>query len=790
MEKGLTSLQAQEKLKVFGKNEIATEEKLSPLLLFFGQFPSLINLILASAALFSFLIKDFIDSFFILSIIVLSAVLGFIQEYKAERSLEKLKSLIKPISRVIRDEKEIQLPSNLLVPGDIVIISSGDRLPADGKFVNGSHLEIDESILTGESQPVIKAGKELVFSGTLILNGGGRILVEKTGFNTRFGQIAKILRTIESDKTPLQKQVDGLGKTLSFLALGVAALLIPLGVFQGKDLFPLVLLAISIGVAAIPEGLPAVVTIALAIGANRMARKKAIVRKMGSVETLGAVQVILTDKTGTLTQNNMRVKKYWINAVSQNSRSLMQTLLRACIFGNSASLIEKAKGGWDIVGDKTDGALLLFAESKTNTEEAKKQGKIVEEYPFDPQTKTIITVWDYKNKRYLFVRGAPETILQNCKVTENKKEHIDSLFKAYAKEGLRIIGVGAKMLPQHSNLTKEYLEKDLDFIGFFGLYDPPRAEAKQAILDARLAGIRTVMVTGDNELTALAIAREIKLIEKDEDVITGMELEKISDEDLIKILEKARIFARVKPEDKLRLVNAFKNQGFVVGITGDGVNDALALKRADVGLSMGESGTDVAKEASDIVLADDNFSTFMRAVEEGRNIYNNILKSITYLVSSNLSEISFIVFASLFGLPNPLLPTQILWVNLVTDGVPALALASDNKDPLVLRKKPRDPHARILSNHRLIFILTTGFSLALLLLFVFKILLGVYSEALSRTIIFNLLIFSHMVLAFLVRGKSIFRLNKFLIFGVLFTLLLQGIITFNPFFQKIFRLGF
>jgi P-type Ca2+ transporter type 2C len=790
MENGLASLEAIEKQKIFGKNEISTQERISMFSLFVSQFPTFINGILVTASILSFAIGSALDGSFILGILFLNALFEFIQEYRAEKSLDKLKSYAKTIVRVIRDGKVAEIDGSDLVPGDVVRMAEGDKIPADGKVLSNKYLEIDESVLTGESLPVIKKHGDTVFLGTLVIKGSFRIIVENIGENTRFGQIAHTLAHVAPDKTPLQKRLDSLAKTLSIIVIATTAIIVPLGIFQGKPFLPHLLIAVSIGIAAIPEGLPAIVTIALAMGTAKMAKRKAIVRRMQSVETLGAVQIIITDKTGTLTQNSMRVKKFWMP-----EKDMITPLLRACVFGNSASIIEKKeKNSFDIIGDKTDGAILLWASEKVeDLEEFKKEGKILEEYSFDPQTSTVTTIWQNNppaGVKHIFVRGAPEVVISKSKLTEKEKIEINKIYEEYAREGYRVIGFGTRISENEEDLERKDAEKDLTFLGIVGIYDPPRIEAKKAVEESRRAGIKTIMVTGDNILTAGTLAREIGLLEYGDDIATGEEINKISDEDLEKIILKTRIFARTKPEDKLRLVTVLKKMGYVVGVTGDGVNDALALKRADVGLAMGESGTDVAKEASDIILTDDNFSTVVSAVEEGRTIYNNILKSITYLLTGNLSELAFVFFASLLGMPNPFFPTQILWINLVTDGLPALALAADNKDHSVLNNKPRNPNAPILNHARLMFISIVGFSLALFFLLIFKTLLeNGNSQTLSRTIVFNILIFSHLVLAFIVRGKTIFRFNKFLILGVLFTLILQTIITFNPFFQQIFRLG-
>lgn len=786
MEKGLSTSQVHELFNRFGPNSITATSRVSTVSLFFSQFRTFINAILALAAVSSFFIGDTLDSFFILAIIILNAVFSFLQEYRAEKSLEKLKNYTVQTVRVRRNGKEEQVSSTELVPGDIVHLSEGERIPADGIIFSSHHLEVDEAILTGESLPVIKNEKDGVFTGTLIVKGNGLFTVETTGMQTRFGQIAQSLADIPPDKTPLQKQLDTLGKTLSILAVLLSLLVVPIGVLQGREPLDLLFLAISLSIAAIPEGLSAVITIALAIGTNRMAKRNAIVRKMPAVETLGAVQVILTDKTGTLTQNKMRVKKHW-----KPRDEHLPHLLTACLLGNTATLIQKAdEHTHEVAGDQTDGALLLFAtETDPNLKQHLTSGTVIDEYTFDSSFKTITTTWEHNKKTYVFVRGAPEIILAKSKTPQKEAKQIEDMIKSYAEEGLRVIAFGSKVESRKGKLTREKLEENLTFLGIVGIYDPPRPEARDAIEKAKHAGIQTIMVTGDNEITALTIAKEIGLVEKDEDVITGDELNSLSEEELVTVLKRARVFARATPQDKLRLTKLLRQQGYVVGVTGDGVNDALALKQADVGVAMGKSGTDVAKEASDIVLADDNFATLIKAVEEGRTIYHNIVKAILYLLTGNLSEISLVLLSLIFGIPSPLLPTQILWINLVTDGLPALALATDTKDPKILLHTPRDPAEPILTRRRATLVILLGLNLAAFLTLLYVLLLGEFSEGFSRTVIFNALILCHIPLAFLIRGQSIFRLNKLLLGGVLLTIFLQIIISTVPFFQEIFQLS-
>ncbi|MBI5452964.1 cation-translocating P-type ATPase [Candidatus Gottesmanbacteria bacterium] len=783
MEKGLTQQETQILLKKYGKNRIETHSTTSALKIFLSQFPTVINAILVVAAVFSYLIGHALDGSFILAIIFLNSLFGFIQEYRAEKSLEKLKNYAAPTARVLRDGKESQINAEDLVPDDIVILSEGARVPADGVIIDANNLEIDEAILTGESLPVIKNNNDATFLGTLVTRGNGMLKITQTGMATRFGEITKTLGTITDEKTPLQKDFTHLGKVLSLAALLIALLVIPIGIYHKQDLIPLILVAISIGVAAIPEGLPTVITIAFAVGSSRLAKKNAIVRKMAAIETLGAIQVVLVDKTGTITQNSMQVKHDWL----KNKESLHQ-MLRACVLGNTASLVEKENGQYEIVGDSTDGALLLWATKHEHFPHIP-EGKVLDEYVFDTNTQTITTLWQQDGHEYVFVRGAPEAILDRCTITEAERETVTKQYEAFAKQGLRTIGFAIKKNHHFEQKKREHLESNLTFIGILALYDPPRPEIKEAINKARTAGIHVCMVTGDNDLTALALSKEVGLIEKDEEVITGETLEKMSDAELSDIILKTRVFARTRPEQKLRIATLLQKQGIVVGVTGDGVNDALALKKADVGVAMGKKGTDVAKEASDIILADDNFATLVHAIEEGRVIYKNIANAILYLLSGNLAEISIVLVASVLNLPFPLVPTQILWINLVTDSLPALALATGSRDGKVLLNKPRDPNTRLLSKNRILTICLIGFSLTAFLISLFAFTLQTQSLIIARTLIFNGLIYAHLVIAIGFGWHSIKKGHPFLIFTILIIAVLQIIITFVPFFQNIFHLA-
>ncbi|OGH45573.1 MAG: hypothetical protein A3H82_03335, partial [Candidatus Levybacteria bacterium RIFCSPLOWO2_02_FULL_39_26] len=750
--------------------------------LLFSQFKNIISLILLFAIVFSVFIGDFIDAFFIFLVLIVNGLFGFIQEYRAQKTIEKLKELVSPTTHVIRDGQEKEIDAREIVPGDIIVLREGDKIPADGKLITDVLIEVDEAILTGESMPRdVKNGGDL-FSGTFLVKGRGYFKVESIGFETRLGKIAAEIEKTKKPRFPLAENLSHLGTRLALVAVFMSFLLVPIGFFQGREIREIILIAVSIAVAMIPEGLPLVVTIALAVGAYRMVKRKTIVRKMSAIETLGATNIILCDKTGTITANKMAVKKFWIS-----NKEKLPLLLRAAVLGNTASLAmeeelpagplrseaSRQAVGYRVLGDSTDGAILLFAKSHNkNIEEFRTEGTVIEEKPFDPETKIIEVVWEKSGERHTFVRGAPESILKLDGTSEQAHRELE----LYAKEGLRTIAFG----------HKRQGEARFSFLGIVGIYDPPREEARQAIKEAQSAGIKIIMVTGDNPLTAKSIAEDVGLITPGELVLTHDEMEKITDEELAELLPKTRIFARMVPSDKLRLVRLYQKLGFVVAVTGDGVNDALALSEANIGVAMGETGTDVAKEAGDLVITDDNLYTIVKAIEEGRGIFDNIIKVVVFLLATNLTEFFLIFFSVILGLPIPLSPTQILWINLVSDGAPAMALATDVKRHGLLSRKPRNVNEQILNRKRLKNILGITLIFSFLLMFVYSTILQT-SGVVPRLLIFNLLVFGEMIIIFIIRG-GIFPLNRFMIISVLITLLLQFVVSTVPELRALFRL--
>ncbi|MCH8820946.1 cation-translocating P-type ATPase [Patescibacteria group bacterium] len=807
---GLTSEEAAKLLEQFGKNEIISGHKIRPLEIFISQFKSFLILILFIAAILASLAGEKLDTIVIIVIIVLNSIFGFIQEYRAEKAIAALKHMVVTRVRVIRDGKEIEINTVDLVPGDAFIIEEGQKIPADGKLVEAVNLQLNEASLTGESLPVSKKVNEseeddkfFIFMGTIAEKGKGMAIVTATGMKTKFGKIASLLKDIKEEPTPLQKHLDVLGKQLGIIAVFGAILVFGFGFLHGGEILETMLTGASLAVAVVPEGLPAIVTITLAVGVQRMSRRQSIIRKLSSIEAIGSVDVICSDKTGTMTKNEMIVRKVWVDGQTfdvedekLNNKGFAQ-LLRIGILCNDASILEE-NGKLTILGDRTEGSLLVLAKEKgVNIKEYKGKGSAIEEFPFDSSLKRMSVVWSEGSKKEIYVKGAPEIIisrstkiLSDGKLTDldtSEKKKLSKVVEDLAGNGFRLLGFGYKEFKgEPDKIGRDEVEKDLIFVGIVAIADPPRDEVKEAIKLAKNAGIKVVMITGDNPLTAKAIGAEIGLIEGNEKVISGDKLEKMSQPELEKTIRDIKIFARVTPEHKLRIVKAFQAKGSTVGVTGDGVNDAPALKQADVGLSMGIIGTDVAKEASDMVIADDNFASIIKAVEEGRVIYENILKSIRYLLACNAGELIAILGAVAIGFPSPLTPIQILWMNLVTDGLPALALAGDPKAHDTMNRPPRNKSVPILTILGKKFIITVGVILATATLVTFIVFLKFDELEKGRTVAFTILVLGQMVVAFLVRKGEKWNSNRLLLVAVLATVILQIIILITPALHSIF----
>lgn len=767
---GLTTVQAKEALSKFGLNQLPRKGGESFITLFFRQLKNPLSLLLAVAILISFIVGDRIDAILISLILILNSVLGFWQDFKASRELEALKSFEVTYSRVIRDGAQIEVPSAEIVPGDVVILEPGDKIPADGQIIESYSLSVQESILTGESLPIVKSEKpdeNNVFFGTTVVSGRAKFKVLNIGTKTKFGSIAQNLSSIEDDQTPLEKALLTLSKGIGAAAVGVAVLIFAFRTSQGFEMSEMLLTSIALMVAVVPEGLPAVVTIILALGVRKMYQKKALVRKMIAVESLGAATVICSDKTGTLTKNEMRVKEVKVN------HRLEDELYRCAVLCNSANLIVKEDGGsFDILGDTTEGALLLWAKEKQiDIDLMRSEGKLVEEIPFDLKKRKMTVFYEEKGKKYEFTKGAPEVLIVESKLSKKDREFWDLEYQKMAGEGLRVLA----------------FSKNGQFLGLLGISDEVRPEVKDAIKLTKQAGIKVVMITGDNELTAKALGEEIGLLGEGDEILTGSELDELSDEEFLRRIERVRIFARIAPESKLRIVKAYQKLGEVVAVTGDGVNDALALKQAEVGVAMGKIGTDVSREASDVVLLDDNFATLVSVIEQGRLIYSNILKVVKFLLAGNLSEVLLIGLAVILGLPIPLLATQILWINFVTDGLPALALGFDSASPNIMRTPPR-LNSNILSFLVIRYIAIAGLTIAVACLAIFywvNMYLGLEQ---ARAVTFSALIVFQMILPFIIRRHHSFLSNKKLVISVGFTLIMQILILTVPILQKLFKL--
>jgi P-type Ca2+ transporter type 2C len=802
---GLSNHEAEQRIYKYGLNELKKGETISSLKILLNQFTSPIVWILIVAIIISLFLKENLDSIVIAAIIVLNTVLGFFQEYKAEKAIDALKKMASPKARVIRNGKEVLIDSNKLVPGDILVLREGDKISADARLIEIHSLNLEEASLTGESQPVQKNilqleaktrladRKNMVFSATSVTSGNGKAIVTATGMDSQVGKIAKLIQESHSVSTPLQNKLKELGKYLTIAVILVAIVTFLTGIFTGKPLVVMILTALALAVAAIPEGLPAVITISLALGVQRMVKRNALVRKLPSVETLGSVTVICTDKTGTLTHNQMTVKKIWandkiydisgvgysskgnfsINGQQINGREI-STLLKSGIYCNNSKLVIE-KGRKQVMGDPTEAALLISAK-KANLSNSNLQR--MDEIPFTSERKMMTTI----HKQDLsYSKGAVEIILSKCdrillngKIQRLQKSHKDTILKQnenFAKETLRVLAFSYN----NKFIDKESSEKNMIFLGLQAMLDPPRKEVKESIKKCKTAGIKVIMITGDHLTTAQAIATKLNIKGK---AITGQELEKIN---LNNIINSTTIFARVEPAQKLKIIHALKKQGQVVAMTGDGVNDAPALKKADIGISMGIMGTDVAKESSDMILTDDNFSSIVNAVEEGRGIFDNIRKFVNYLLSSNLGEILVIFLATMFGMPLPLTAIQILWINLVTDGLPAIALSLDPAEKNIMKRKPRSPRENIISKSLGTDIIFLGSLMAFTTLVLFWLYRG-SPLAKAQTVVFTALVVFEIARLQLIRGKyklSLFS-NWYLVGAVLLSLGLQVILIYSP----------
>lgn len=851
LEKGLSAKNAKQRLEQVGENILEEKQKISPWVILLGQFKDFMVLVLLAATLISGLLGEYMDALTIIAIVIINGILGFVQEYRAEKSLGALKELTAPTAHVIRDGELQQIPATDVVPGDLVYFEGGDRIPADVRIIASNGLQIEESALTGESMPVLKhegvitqsdmpLGDQtnMAFKGTLVTRGTGQGIVVGTGMQTEIGKIAALIQSTETLQTPLQQRLEQLGKVLIVVALALTAMVVIAGIMHDHDPYQMFLAGVSLAVAAIPEGLPAIVTIALALGVQRMIKRKAIVRKLPSVETLGCATVICSDKTGTLTQNKMTVTQIWVDGkvievtgtgyapegkfksqgveIHPNRNGALTKLLLLNYLCNNAKLVEekiekkksllrKERKQWEIIGDPTEGALLVCAE-KAGIPVFGKTWQRVKEFPFDSSRKMMsVLVRDANGAHLISVKGAPDILLNRCSkvywngsitpLTPALKKQILKQNQEMAEQALRVLAVAYREPKSGERIIDEnQAEKDLIFVGLSGMIDPPRDEVKQAIKECRMAGIKTIMITGDHQITAGAIAHKLGILPKGGLTINGQDLYNMSNEEFERKIEDIYVYARVSPEHKLKIVQTLQAKGHVVAMTGDGVNDAPAIKAANIGIAMGITGTDVSKEASSLVLADDNFATIEAAIEEGRTIYDNIRKFIRYLLASNVGEILVMFLAMMAGMPLPLVPIQILWVNLVTDGLPAMALGVDQAEADTMNRAPRPSKESIFSRGLGWKIISRGILIGVCTLAAFWLALQENPDHLiqAQTIAFSTLVMAQLIHVFDCRSEySIFHRNplqnKYLVVAVIVSvLLLLGVIYYEP-LQPIFR---
>ncbi len=843
--KGISSEEAKNRLEKYGENRLEEKSKISMWEIFIQQFKSVVMLLLTAAAVGSFLIDEVVEGIAVLVVILITAILGLIMEYKAGKSIEALKKTVQTEAKVIRDEKTVRIATEKVVPGDLVVLEEGDKIAADGRLVEADELGIDESMLTGESDPVKKdieaidqEGKvdigdryNMVFMGSAVLKGNGKFIVTATGKDAEIGKISKMLKETESEDTPLEKRLEQTGRYLIVVTLIITGIVAVIGYLTGKPLEEMLKTSIALAIAAVPEGLPAAATITLAIGMNRMVKKNVLMRNLPSVETLGSATVFCTDKTGTLTENEMTLQKIVLDdreieisgtgynpegefrekeePLDPTQDPTISLLLKTGLLCSDAALNKKEDGGWEVIGDPTEGALVVGARKGglKRADLKEEQGyQRLDEIPFDSDRKFMAVLYkSSKDYNEVFLKGAPDVVVEMCdqiyrdheKVTlsDEKREELMKENESMAKKSFRVLAIAYKgVTAGKEGELEEEIEEGLTFLGFVGMMDPPREDVKESIKIASKAGIRTIMLTGDQPETAVGIAKNIGIDVHEEKMLKDQSLSDLSTESLEESLKENSIYARVSPKDKLSIISALKNNKEIVAMTGDGVNDAPALKKADIGVAMGKRGTTVAKEASDMILLDDRFATIVEAVRQGRVIFDNIQKFIHYLLSCNLSEILFIFLSIIVGVPVPLVALQILWLNVVTGVFPALAMAWEVPEDKVMEKSPRSPESPIITNRYKFLIGFQGLILAVgpMISYLISLNYGIETYT-ARTIGFMTLAMVHLLQIFNVRrknglgfDKTFFR-NPYLMGAVVLTFALQMIAIYVPGIQNILQ---
>lgn len=815
---GLSDDEAQKRFERYGPNNLKEKKKESIFVKFIKQFNDFMIITLIIAAIVSAVVSklngeaDYIDSIIIVAIVVFNAIMGLVQEQKAEKSLEALKKMTAPNAKVRRNGRVQEIDATLVVPGDIVILEAGNYVPADCRLINSYHLKIEESALTGETIPSLKDSSKIlkentamgdlcnmVFATTIVVNGHGEAIVVETGMNTRVGKIAGMIIEDESPETPIQKKLAEVGKILAIACIIICVLIFVIGIFKKIPIIEMFMTSVGLAVAAIPEGLPAIVTIMLSIGVTKMAKKNSIIRKLPAVETLGSSSVICSDKTGTLTQNKMTVTEIrnCFGRANSNERKFILELGTMC----TDTTEERINGKLGFVGEATEVAISNAAmEEGVSKSFLYDEMKRINDIPFDSKRKMMTTIHKYGNGYRIITKGAPDVLLKRCSNCYSggqivpifsKKDDINEQNNQMAEKALRVIAVAYKDVEKLPEMQD--VEKDLIFCGLIGMIDPPREGVKEAVRTCRRAGIKTVMITGDHLQTAKAIAKELGILKRGDLAIDGETLERMSQHELEQNIMDYSVFARVSPEHKVRIVKAFQSTGAVVAMTGDGVNDAPALKNADIGIAMGKGGTDVAKNAADMILLDDNFVTIVEAVKQGRNIYDNIKKAIHFLISTNIGEIVTIFFGLVLGIKSPLLAIQLLWINLVTDSLPAIALGLEKEEENIMSRLPRNPKKNLFADGLWWKIMIEGAMLGMFTLLAFSIGNRLYSVEVGRTMAFLTLGILELVHSFNIKSEeSIFKIgifeNKYLIGALVLGVILQVIVVVVSPLAQVFSL--